>query len=182
MKDYVYHGSSKDNLKIIEPSISTHNKNCVYATPYPEFALLFMSDATDLDVRITSIDNKLTIIERKDNVLSTLYNKKGYLYTLDGSSFKHYDYLMSREVISFESVKVIKKEIIDNILDRLLEYERLGKLKIYHYPDRPSDMPLDNSDLIDQFINIEKNGRKGAIDFLLSKYPEFEKIIKEKIK
>ena len=124
------------------------------------------------------------MIERREGVLDSLYNKEGYIYELDGSTFNHYDYLWSLEVISFEKeIKALKKIYYKNILKALEEEEKKGNIIIYRYPDRPQDVPIDNSDLIEKFIRFEKNGIKGAVDRLLRVYPEFkEKIKKENSK
>ncbi len=179
----MYHGSPIDNLEIIEPVLGTHNKRCVYATPERVVSLLFMGKRYgDLDTMIASIDGKLVLVERREGVFASLYNKSGILYSLDASSFNHYDYLWSREVISFEPVKVIKKETINNIMDSILLEEKKGKIKVYHYPDRPKSVPLDNSDLIDKYIKFELGGKKGSIEYLLSQYPEFTEKVSNRLK
>lgn len=52
---------------------------------------------------------------------------------------------------------------------------------MYFYPDRPPFIPLDNSDLIEKYITYERNGVNGAIESLLSVYPEFEESVNNKI-
>lgn len=183
MEGFVYHGSPADDLEIINPKVSTHNKKCVYASPERVVALLFMGKGHgDLDTMIGCINGELTLVERREGVFDDLYNQSGYLYTLDGSTFEHYDFLWSKEVISYEEVKVIKKEVIENIMDSILQEAANGNIKVYHYPDRPSNVPLDNSDLIDKYINFEFNGKKGSIDYLLEIYPEFKESVDEKLK
>lgn len=183
MEKIVYHGSHNGNIEIIKAHVSTHQKKCIYATDNKVIAMLFMNKGMgDLDT-IKSYDNGLPIlIERRQGVLEKLYDTSGYIYELDGSSFKHYDYLWKPEVISFESgIKPIKKTYYDNILKALNEEAENGNIKIYKYPNRPNHIPLDNSDLIDRYINIELNGIKGAINSLLTVYPEFESIVAEKL-
>ena len=179
MENIVYHGSHNDNIEIIKAHVSTHQKKCIYATDNKVIAMLFMNKGMgDLDT-IKSYDNGLPIlVERRQGVLEKLYDTSGYIYELDGSSFKHYDYLWKPEVISFESgIKPIKKTYYDNILKALNEEAENGNIKIYKYPNRPNHIPLDNSDLIDRYINFELNGIKGAINSLLTVYPEFESIV-----
>ena len=179
MENIVYHGSHNDNIEIIKTHVSTHQKKCIYATDNKVIAMLFMNKGMgDLDT-IKSYDNGLPIlVERRQGVLEKLYDTSGYIYELDGSSFKHYDYLWKPEVISFESgIKPIKKTYYDNILKALNEEAENGNIKIYKYPNRPNHIPLDNSDLIDRYINFELNGIKGAINSLLTVYPEFESIV-----
>lgn len=179
----VYHGSPIDNLTVIKPKISTHNKSCVYAAEERVVALLFMGKRHgDLDTMIATINGELTLVERREGVFNTLYNKSGFLYTLEGKTFNHYDYLWSKEVISFEEAKVINKEVINNIMDSILLEERKGKIKIYHYPNRPDSVPLDNSDLVEKYVKYEINGKKGSIDYLLEQYPEFKEQVEEELK
>lgn len=183
MENIVYHGSHNGNIEIIKAHVSTHQKKCIYATDNKVIAMLFMNKGMgDLDT-IKSYDNGLPkLVERRQGVLEKLYDTSGYIYELDGSSFKHYDYLWKPEVISFESgIKPIKKTYYDNILKALNEEAENGNIKIYKYPNRPNHIPLDNSDLIDRYINFELNGIKGAINSLLTVYPEFESIVAEKL-
>lgn len=172
----VYHGSPSGDIEVFKPHKSTHNKECVYATDNRTIALLFMSHGNgDYDTVINYSDGKVQLVERREGVLDNLYNKSGYLYELDGSTFKHYDYLWSPEVISFEdSLKPIKKSFIENIYEELEKEEELGNIEIFRYPDRPKFMPLDNSDLIDKAIEFERMGHRYSIDRMLKIYPELK--------
>lgn len=182
MEDIVYHGSPLDNLKSIEPRLGTHNKEFVYATPSRIVALLFMGKGNgDLDTMIATIDGELTLVERRGGVFDKLYNKSGFLYTLEGKNFHHYDFLWRLEVVSSIEAKVLKKEVIDNIMDKIKEEELKGNIKVYHYPNRPLNVPLDNSDLIDKYINFELSGKGGSISYLLEIYPEFINQVKERL-
>lgn len=189
MKEVVYHGSPNPNIKVLVPNSSTHLKRCIYATSNKVVAMLHMGKGNgDLDTKVYTLDGKLHLVERREGVLESLYSKEGYLYVLDGRTFNHYDYLWSMEVISFEeSIMPLSKICYPNILDVLIEEENNGNIKIYRYPNRPNDIPMDNSDLIDKFIRFEENGSIGSISRLLEIYPEFshevkERIIKQKIK
>ena len=134
----------------------------------------------DLDTRISNANGTVELVERRKDVLENLYNKEGYLYELDGTTFNHYDYLWSLEVISFEKQLIpLNKIYYKNILESLFEEEKKGNIIIYRYPNRPQDMPLDNSDLIEKYFNFEKQGINGAIQKLLSIYPEFRDIVEE---
>lgn len=63
---------------------------------------------------------------------------------------------------------------------RLQKKKKKGNLILYRYPNRPLDVPLDNSDLIEEYIKFEEEGLTGAISMLLNIYPEFRDILKEK--
>lgn len=175
MENVVYHGSPDGNIELLKANRSTHQKECIYATDKVVVAFLFMSRGNrDLDTRISSVDGKLELVERRERVLDKLYNRAGYLYEVDGSTFSHYDYLWSMEVISFEKeIKPISKTYYPNILDVIIEEEKCGNIKIYRYPNRPKNMPLDNSDLIEKYMDYENEGLSGSIDKLLEIYPEF---------
>lgn len=184
MENVVYHGSPDPNLSKIEAHISTHKKNCIYATKKLVVALTFMGKGNgDLDTMLSSIGGNIILVERREGVLKSLYDKEGYIYTLDGSTFSSYDYLWKEEVISFEpSIDIIDKTYYPNILTALEEEEKKGNITIYRYPNRPEYVPLDNSDLIDKYIKFEEKGLVGAIDDLLRIYPEFKDIIDKKVR
>lgn len=175
MKGIVYHGSLENNIMILEPKMGTHRKKCVYATRNKCVALLFAKRGNgDLDTMIGTINKELIVVERREGVLKELYDRKGYIYEVSDATFAHYNYLWSKELISFEQVKVENKIEIPNILEKLKDEAKKKHIKIYHYPDRPASIPLDNSDLIAKYKKFEEKGLKGAIDKLLSVYPEFK--------
>lgn len=182
--DKVYHGSPNGNIEELEARVSTHQKKCIYATESKAVAMSFMGKGHgDLDTLKNYNNGILELVERRPGVLEELFNKEGYIYELDGSTFDHYDYLWGPEVISFEEkIKPIKKTHYDNILEALEEEEKLGNIKIYRYPERPFFVPLDNSDLIDKYIGFEERGLTGAINRLLDIYPEFTDQVDEKLK
>lgn len=179
----VYHGSPNGNIEYLTACKSTHQKECIYATDNKTVALLFMGKGNgDLDTRISTVDGKLELLERRKGVFETLYNHDGYLYELDGSTFSHYDYLWSLEVISFEKkIEPLKKTYFKNIWEEILKEEKKGNIKIYRYPDRPNNVPLDNSDLIDKFISFDNQGLAGALEHMLSIYPEFKNEVSKKL-
>lgn len=182
MKNIVYHGSSNGNIEVLKAHKSTHQKNCIYATDNKVVALLFACKGNrDLDTRISNVNGKPELIERRPGVLKALYDKSGFLYELDGSSFNHYDYLWSLEVISFENeIKPLNKIYYPNVLDAIIEEEKKGNLILYRYPNRPANVPLDNSDLIEKYIKFKEKGQTCSVLKLLNIYPEFSEILKEK--
>lgn len=127
----VYHGSPCGDLKQLTRRISTHQKECVYATKNPVIALLFMGKGMgDLDTAISySSNGEVTLVERRPGVLEKLYLKSGYLYELNGTNFEHYDYLWEPEVISFSDEPVLRCTKVDNILQQLLLMQEQGKIK-----------------------------------------------------
>lgn len=184
MEGIVYHGSPRGDLDVLKAKESVHQKTCIYATTSKVVALLFMGKGHgDLDTQIGTRDGILELVERRPGVLEELYAKEGFLYELDGKTFEHYDYLWSREVISFEQEIKPKRCIhIPNILASIEKEEKTGSLKVYRYPERPNEMPLDNSDLIEKYIKFENSGLKGTLSELLEVYPEFKERVDERLK
>ena len=137
MGNIVYHGSPNGNLDVIKSHISSHQKQCIYATESKVVAMLYMARGNgDLDTRVSSVNGKPEVVERRKGVLDKLY--------------------------------------YSNILDVLREETKKGNLILYEFPNRPDNMPSDNSDLIEKYVNSEKKGNKGAIEKLLKIYPEFK--------
>lgn len=181
MNKIVYHGSPNGTIELLTAHRSTHQKSIIYATDNKAVALLFMGKGNgDLDTKKSIVNGKPELVERRPGLLEKLYNKEGYLYELDGTTFNHYDYLWSVEVISFESeIKPINKIYYPNILDAIMNEEKEGNIIIYRYPNRPEGMPIDNSDLIEKYISFEEQGLTGSISKLLSIYPEFSSSVEE---
>lgn len=183
MQKKVYHGSPSGNIEKFIPQKSTHQKECIYATDNKVVAMLYMGIWNDLDFRVSNQNGTPELVERREGLLKSLYDKPGYLYELDGESFSHYDYLWSLEVISFvKELKPLNKIYYSNILEAIEEEEKEGNIVIFRYPNRPKDMPLDNSDLIDKFVKFEKKGLNGAVGDLLKVYPEFASRVEKKMK
>ena len=115
----VYHGSSNGNIKELEARVSTHQKECIYATDNLAIAMMFMSRGLgDLDTAKYYENGIPVLIERRKGILEKLYNKDGYIYELPAETFNHYDFLWQPEVISFEkSIKPLKVNYYENILD-----------------------------------------------------------------
>lgn len=183
MSKIVYHGSPKGDIEELVASYSTHQKKCIYATDNKVIAMMFMGRGNgDLDT-IKNMNNGIPmIVERRPGVLKKLYDKEGYLYEIDGSTFNHYDYLWSAEVISFEEkIKPLNKVHYDNVLDKLKEEAKNNNLILYEYPKRPDNIPLDNSDLIDKYIGFYNQGIDSALDQLLKVYPEFREQVDDKM-
>ena len=67
-----------------------------------------------------------------------------------------------------------------NILEEIIKLSGEGEINLYTYPNRPSHIPLDNSDLIEKYTRFEEMGIKGALDRLYEIYPDLKKKPKSK--
>ncbi len=115
----VFHGSQRDfdDLTLI-PHYHSNGKPVVFGALSKGFSLAFLSNWTDDDFELASINNgPLFLRELRPNALKdTFKGKSGWLYTLDAKPFKSFRHLMKYEMISFVKPKIIKKEYIQDVL------------------------------------------------------------------
>lgn len=183
---YVYHSSKIQGLKTIEPRVSTHEKSWVYALKSPEQSVLFMGNNHDLINQIGNINDELYIFERFPGALEHAYQgEKGSIYALEEYDFKGGMTSWDPEVICEHSCPVVKEEKIENVLDKILELDKEGKIKIYRFPNRPVGIPADNSDLIDKAAEWASRPGKAGEHVLeeIKKYlPDLLDKVKNRIK
>lgn len=173
--EYVYHGSPEANLKIIKRNKSTHMQNWVYATPSKAIATIFLSPlGNDLYYYLAGdgINNSIELVERKEGMFKEIFNCSGYIYKLNASNFKSGKTGWSAEVVSDKNETVISSEYIENVYEELKKLAKEKKLKLYLYPNRPDNIPLNNSDLIKKVIKWSKNG--FDINKFYKLYPELK--------
>ncbi len=173
--EYVYHGSSIGNLKVIKRNKSTHLKEWVYATPSIAVSMIFLSPlGNDLYYYLSGdgINYPIELVERKQGMFEKIFNCSGFVYKLNASNFKSGKTEWSAEVVSDKDELVVSYEYIENVYEKLQELSKEGVIKLYLYPDRPSHIPLDNSDLINKVIKWQKNGFN--INKFFELYPELK--------
>ena len=173
--NFVFHGSSIPNLKTIKPNESTHTNKWVYATSSKAIATIFLSKlGNDLYYSLSGdgINYPLELVERKPLMFKKIFDCNGYIYKLNSSNFKNGLTGWSAEVISDKEEKVVDFEYIDNVYNELIKLNNDGKIKLYLYPERPKNIPLDNSDLIKKVIRWQKNG--FDINKFYDLYPELK--------
>ena len=181
----LYRGTKISGLKEMEPRLVNHDEAYVYATTDKIEAIIYSVKGGNLNY--TNIygydDNKRCLIERKENCLEQIFSTQGRYYLLDDKDFvKHNEIgVGDNEYVSKKTVKVLEEVEIPNVWEYFKELESIGKLKIYRYPDRPSEYPKDDSDLIEcaicmyiQGFDIEK-----AFEMLEHYHPELKQRINE---
>ena len=181
---YVYHGSTHTGLKKIKKNKSTHGKYWVYATLSKAISIIFISNkGNDLYYYLSgdgTKNNPVILVERKENMFKDIFNVSGVLYTLNSKNFMSGKTGWSAEVVSEFDEQVIHEEYINNVFEKIKELSAKGELKLYLYPDRPSFIPKDNSDLIPKVIRWKKRGIN--IELFLEIYPELKEKYLEKLK
>ena len=181
----LYHGSSTRGLTRLEPHKSTHG-NYLYATKYKELAIIFSSRCGD-DCTYALYRNNSepwTLVERIPEAFNTMFSNNASIYTLDDSTFKDINTGFS-ELVSNVGVNVISEEYIENVYDKIKELEQNGLIKLYTYPNKPKEIPNDNSDLIDKEIRqIEKTKTqvtKESFERLILLHPNLMNKINQKL-
>ena len=174
---FLYHGSCQSGLKKLEPHHSTHG-NLVYATKYKELALIFSGKCGD-DLTYTlfrnSDDEPWQIVERVPGAFSKMFKNESSIYTVSDATF-HDIHTGFSEFVSKEGVDIQTEEKVLNVYDELKKLELQGVVKLYHYPNRPKEIPNHDEDLIEKQIRqTTRNHRKvSSKDFrrLLYLHPE----------
>lgn len=119
-------------------------------------------------------------VERLPGKFDELLHNPTYIYSLSGQDFykgTKYD----GEVVTDKKQHVKSVEHVEDVYNALEELERSGTVKIYRYPERPENIPLDNSDILEHMMSSE-NKRAYNLKIagkILKYYPKlFPKVIK----
>ena len=96
-----------------------------------------------------SKDEPWQLVERVPMGFDLMFNNSASIYTLSDTNFKNIKTGFA-EVVSETSVDILKEERINNVYQKLEELQTSGLIKIYRYPDRPKNIPLDDYDLIEK--------------------------------
>jgi len=143
---HVFHGSPQNGLDLIHPKISTHGECWVYATPFLEIACTYLAKWDDLDFAQTMYYDDFHLVERYPYAFEQIFpDAKGSIYLLPTSTFKSFNYM---EAVSLEPVAPLKEIVIDNSWNFIQELAKTRKLHLHTYPNRPSFIPKDDSDIV----------------------------------
>ena len=151
-------------------------KKWVYGALSKSIALIFISNkGSDLYYHLSgngTKENPIVLVERKENMFKEIFDMSGSLYTLNAKNFVSGKTGWSAEVVSEFDEPVLNEEQIDNVLKEIIQLASKKELVLYFYPDRPKNIPLDNSDLIPKVIKWKKRGVN--IDKFFALYPELK--------
>ncbi len=153
----LYHGSSEKKMTRLEPHPSTHG-NYVYATPYKELAIIFSGRCGDdctYAIYRNSKDEPWQLVERIPEAFNTMFSNSSSIYTLNDTTFKDIHTGLG-EVVSDVGVNIEGEEVIENVYDNIKRLAMEGKIQLYPYPNKPNEIPQDNSDLIDKQIKQDQ--------------------------
>ena len=172
MYEYLYHGSIIPNLKEIKVYNSTDASNSIHASIDPFLALIFAIPSfgqLDFDLRV--VNNQYILTERRKGFLEE-YNRPGYLYCLDSRYFKQFS---GSEFITNRDARVLSCIPIENLLQKILEYQQARQLVIYQYPNKPPYIPKDDSDLKAVYEAYLKANFPNTKEHIKKYFPQFLK-------
>lgn len=154
LSQYVYHASIVRGLRKLNPKKSTHGKVWVYATKHLEVAAAFLARWSDFDLALgRSASGKVYLAERYKNALESVYrNSNGSVYVLSSKGFIEGMTQWEEEVVNPNEVQIQKEIEITDTWQYLQKLKTEGSLELYLYPERPADVPLDDSDLLEKVI------------------------------
>lgn len=190
MNGIVYHASKIEGLSELNPSKSqhkiTHGKNFLYASSSKELAMFMSMRITDL-YSVTdgqgTVENPAIFVERLPGIFDKYLHQPTNIYTLNAQDF-YQGTSWQGEVITEKEQQILSSEYIPDVYSELEKLEKNGTVKLYHYPDRPPEIPKDNSDLIQSMmLPIYRSTQDlGIVRKMLQTYPKlFPKIIKSLI-
>lgn len=152
-------------------------KRWVYACASKAISTIFLSQlGNDLYYSLSGdgINYPVELVERKSGMFKEIFNCSGYIYKLDASNFKSGQTGWSAEYVSDRDEEVLESLYlyVENVYEELIKLNKEGLIKLYLYPERPSRIPQDNSDLIPKVIKWQKNG--FDVNKFYELYPELK--------
>ena len=113
---FVYHASPKSGLTKLEPSVSTHGKNWVYATKHIGIVAAYLGRWGDFDLGQGSCgeDSKVHLVERYKGAFQKVYgsSKGGSIYKLDAKGFLTGKTRFDLEVVNPSTVAVVEEIVV----------------------------------------------------------------------
>lgn len=181
-----YHGSKNSGITLLTP---LHNADtnldypCVYLTTDKAMAAVYIWDSSRTGLGdfkwMTygfSPDGRVVYDETFKNGLREFYGgMRGYIYTCEGDFTVDEKVGIRHTVISTEPVKISCVDVIEDVYERLLQYEREGLLLINHFENLTEKQRRSNRNMVLWAINkyglLEHEHQITA--FVKEKYPEY---------
>lgn len=184
-----YHGTIIKNLKELKPFVSPDSNlkyPCVYLTSNKAIAAIYIWNKPFKWMSFHVQDDGIPVVtESFPNHLYEFYNGvSGCIYTCEGDFITDYAVGIKYAAISKEPVKIIDCDIVDNAYERLLQYEREGKLIINRFENLTQDMHDGRTRTILRTIkNLNLLEEKHPLSvFIKEKFPDLWEQAKKEIK
>ncbi len=152
----LYHGSANPNITVLNANSKLHNndKNVVYLTDSVPYALIYIWDENLIGFsgkHVTGwVKNGIVYYEEQfpDQLKHFYDGASGYLYHVDMTSDFHP--VNDRECMfySCQNAPVTKAQLITNVYNELLKYEKDGKFKLLRYNEQTQQRQSELTDII----------------------------------
>ncbi len=180
-KEYImeyYHGSIVPNLKTLYPfnvDNSLSQKECIYLTSKKEIALLYIWVRKFMWLTY-GFDKQGSVVytETHKDALKEFYNDvRGYIYSVNIDGDEDNDTKIKNVITMYKEIPVIKCEKVDDVYEKILEYENLGMMKIKRYEDLTADEILRSRKMILDELksDLYKNDRP-LLKYIQMTFPE----------
>lgn len=129
-----FHGSSIGDISVLKPHVSNHGKSLVYITTNEVIAALYMVKTNWYSYGFKK-DSSIPVYTEyyKDGLKDIYENKTGYIYECENTGFTDNPTNIKVALVSEKEVPIINCIKVDNVYDKLLQYEKEGKLVIQRY-------------------------------------------------
>ena len=190
MKEKLYHVSHIPNLTILEPRVSTHGKNYVYATANLTVALLFGSNKAmgDLDGPYGGGCNgrKPYFYEGFPGAFKRRFEETScYIYEVDPTDFEEGKTSYGAEVVSDKPVKVLNCTKVEDLYNTLLNLYKQGEFDLRFYEKDNSQYVNEiNKHIKDRIIRYKvlENKEKYQYKFCTYYYSDILEELENKLK
>lgn len=108
-------------------------------------------------------------------------NKSGSLYKLSSKGFLENKTSWKDEVVKEGGVKVLDEMKFKNALEGIKKLDQAKRLKIYYYPERPSCVPKDDSDIIEKAIIWTRQGIPRQKEIFLHYHPKLKEALEKRL-
>ena len=176
----VFHGSHHQGLKMIYPSMGTHQEAWIYAERDRIVSAAFITKAKLGAFGYFKGRNPETgvfcLCERYAGAFADLYrNESGSIYELAGETFIEGQTDCPEEVVSHHSLAPLCEWRIRDVERYLFRLRDEEKIEMFLYPDRPHFIPRDDEDLIWRAVLWSPEVGPWTWSFIKEKLPKVAK-------
>lgn len=153
----LYHVSPIAGLKTLQPHVSTHGKEYVYAIENLVTGLLFGAKKDDFDFLLYTDEKGIPVIyECYPDALKAVYQGKSCsVYCLNDDGFQRNKTSWSVELVCENEVQVMDELVIDDLYNKLLDEEQNEQLIIHRYEYSAEYRKIISKHIVDRVIRFE---------------------------
>ena len=153
----LYHVSPVAGLKTLQPRVSTHKVEYVYAIENLVTGLLFGAKWDDFDFILSTDKNGNPVIcECYPDAFKSVYQGKTCsVYFLNDEGFQRNKTSWSEELVSENIVQVVEEQVITDLYNRLLDEEQNYKLIVHRYEYCTEYRKTISNHIVDRLIRFE---------------------------